>query len=175
MIRPYIVFLRGVNVGGNTLISMKELVTLLQESGCEDVRTYLNSGNAILKSLSSEEELRTTIEKLLKNRFGKEIKIIVRSPEELEGIVRDNPFTDHPGSQIGVLMIHMPISNDIADEFVTMGNEQIHPGRREVYIYYPDGMGRSKLKIPSSLQEGTVRNMNTLAKLAKLSINNMEN
>ncbi|WP_319580732.1 DUF1697 domain-containing protein [uncultured Methanospirillum sp.] len=164
----YIVFLRGLNVGGNTMVSMKELVRHIEELGCQDVRTYLNSGNIILKTPYSEEELRGTIENELERTYGKVITTIIRSPKELEEITRNNPFPDLPGSQIGVLLTSASVNPDVAGEFVTSGTEQIRPGTREVYIYYPDGMGRSKLKIPSSLQEGTVRNMNTLVKLENM-------
>jgi len=164
----YIVFLRGINVGGNTMVSMKKLIKHIEGLGCKDVRTYLNSGNIILKTSYSEEELRRTIETELERTYGKVITTIFRSPKELEEITKNNPFPDLPGSQIGVLLISVFVNPDVAGEFVTSGKEQIRPGTREVYIYYPDGMGRSKLKIPLSLQEGTVRNINTLVKLEKM-------
>ena len=53
-------------------------------------------------------------------------------------------------------------------EFVIPGGETIVPGKWEVYIHYPDGMGRSKLKVPLSLRDGTMRNINTLTKLVDL-------
>jgi hypothetical protein len=47
-------------------------------------------------------------------------------------------------------------------------NEQVHPGKREIHVFYPDGMGRSKLSIPAA-GTGTARNMNTVAQLVKMS------
>ena len=51
------------------------------------------------------------------------------------------------------------------------GGEQVKPGKREIYIYYPDGMGRSKLKLPLIGAAVTIRNMNTIAKLVDLTDN----
>jgi len=56
----------------------------------------------------------------------------------------------------------------LLDNLVIPGREKIEPARREIYIHYPDGMGRSKLKLPRTLV-GTARNLNTVAKLAELS------
>ena len=72
--KTYIVFLRGINAGGHAMVSMKELTSLIEGLGCKDVRTYLNSGNVILNTLYSEEDLRVTIETKLDNRFEKRLR-----------------------------------------------------------------------------------------------------
>lgn len=162
----YVAFLRGINVGGKTMVSMKDLTAICTNIGFEKVRTYLNSGNVIFQSPLPEPELRKVLETALSGKTGKEIRVVIRSPRDLERMVRRNPFPDADASQVGVLLVMEPIQEKVLAEFVIPGREKVVPGNREIYIHYPYGMGRSKLKWPHSLRDGTIRNINTLAKLA---------
>jgi len=171
-VNTHVAFLRGINVGGNTMVSMKDLAAICTSIGFENVRTYLNSGNVIFKSPLSEAELQKALETALSAKTGKDIGVLIRSPAELERVVKGNPFPDAVPSQVGVLLVTGPVANDILAEFVIPGREKVVPGTREVYVHYPDGMGRSKLKWPLSLRGGTMRNINTLAKLAGLAADN---
>jgi uncharacterized protein (DUF1697 family) len=164
----YVAFLRGINVGGNMRVSMKELAVICTDMGLLDVRTYLNSGNIIFESPLPEAELQKTLEQELSGKTGKDIHVVIRSSGELEQIVIGNPFPEAIPSQVGVLLGTTPVPEKVLSEFSTPGRETVVPGRREVYIHYPDGMGRSKLKIPPSLRDGTMRNINTLSGLAGL-------
>jgi uncharacterized protein (DUF1697 family) len=164
----YVAFLRGINVGGNTMVSMKDLAALCKDIGFEDVRTYLNSGNVIFTSSLTEGEVRKLLEKELSEKTGKEIGVAVRSPGELEQIITGNPFPEAVPSQVGVLLGTDPVPENVMAGFTTPGRERVVRGKREVYIHYPDGMGRSKLKVPASLRNGTVRNINTLSGLRDL-------
>ena len=166
--QTWVAFLRGINVGGKTMVSMKELASICSHIGFENVRTYLNSGNVMFTSPLTEAELQQSLEKELSARTGKEIGVVIRNAEELGQIVKDNPFPEAVPSQVGVLLGVTPVSETITAQFVINGREKVMPGKREVYIHYPDGMGRSKLKIPSSLRGGTIRNINTLAGLVSL-------
>jgi uncharacterized protein (DUF1697 family) len=67
-----------------------------------------------------------------------------------------------------VFLVAEPTARNVLEEFVIMGKEKVVRGKREVNVHYPDGMGRSKLKWPLSLNGGTMRNINTLTKLATL-------
>jgi uncharacterized protein (DUF1697 family) len=164
----YVAFLRGINVGGNTLVSMKELAAICTQTGFENVRTYLNSGNVIFQSPLPEKEQQLALEQALLEKTGKGIRVVIRSSGDLERVVKDNPFQGAVPSQVGVLLGTEPIPENILAGFVIPGREQVVPGKREVYVHYPDGMGRSKLKWPPSLRDGTMRNINTLTKLAGL-------
>jgi len=166
----HIAFLRGINVGGKTMVSMKDLTEICKHIGFEKVRTYLNSGNVIFQSPLQEAELQEALEKALSGKTGKDIGVVIRSPEDLERIVKGNPFPEAVPSQVGVLLVTEPVAENILAEFVIPGREEVVPGIREVYVHYPDGMGRSKLKWPRSLGGGTMRNINTLAKLAELAV-----
>jgi uncharacterized protein (DUF1697 family) len=160
-----VAFLRGINVGGNTMVSMKELAAICAGIGFKDVRTYINSGNVIFESSLPEGELQTALEAELSKKTGKDIGVVIRSISELERIVRDNPFPRAVPSQVGVLLAREQIPETVVAGFAIPGKEEVVPGKRDVYIHYPDGMGRSKLRMPPLLKSGTMRNIATLAKL----------
>ena len=164
----HVAFLRGINVGGNTMVSMKDLAAICTHIGFDNVRTYLNSGNVIFQSSLPEAELQRILEKALSGKTGKDIGVVIRSPGELERVVKGNPFPEAVPSQVGVLLVTEPVTENVLAEFVIPGREKVELGGREVYVHYPDGMGRSKLKWPPSLRGGTVRNINTLTKLAEM-------
>jgi uncharacterized protein (DUF1697 family) len=164
----HVAFLRGINVGGNTMVSMKDLSAICTSIGFENVRTYLNSGNVIFKSPLPEAELQKALETALSVKTGKDIGVVIRSPEDLERVVKGNPFPEAVPSQVGVLLVMEPVAKNVLAEFVIPGREEVVPGKREVYVHYPDGMGRSKLKWPLSLRDGTMRNVNTLTELVSL-------
>lgn len=168
IIHTHIAFLKGINVGGNTMLPMKDLAGICTRIGFDHVRTYLNSGNVIFDSPLPEAEVQRLLETALTEKTGKEIGVVTRSPGELGRIVRGNPFPDAVPSQVGVLLVTEPVPKNLLAEVVIPGREKVVPGNREVYIHYPDGMGRSKLKVPGLLKNGTMRNINTLAKLAGL-------
>lgn len=163
-----IAFLRGINVGGKTMVSMKDLTAICTHTGFEKVRTYLNSGNVIFQSPRPEPELRAVLETALAGRTGREIRVVIRTPRDLERVVRQNPFPDADPSQVGVLLLTEPLQENVLADLVMPGRERAVPGNREVYVHYPDGMGRSNLKWPLLLRDGTMRNIRTLAKLAVL-------
>jgi len=164
----FIAFLRGANVGGNNLVSKQDLAALGERAGLSNVRTYLNSGNLLFTGSCPEGELIAALEKELAGTTGTEIRVVIRSAKELDEIVAKNPFPDAIPSQVGVLLVTDPVKKDLTSGFVTPGKETVVTGKREVYIHYPDGMGRSKLKMPAQVKTGTMRNIGTLTKLAGL-------
>jgi uncharacterized protein (DUF1697 family) len=89
----YVAFLRGINVGGKKPIKMKELAAVMSGAGFQNVRTFIASGNVIFET-SAKDSARVAkkIEKHLSNHFGHEIRVIVRTIDELKAIVRRNPF-----------------------------------------------------------------------------------
>ncbi|HLL60890.1 MAG TPA: DUF1697 domain-containing protein [Candidatus Nitrosocosmicus sp.] len=89
----YIAFLRGINVGGHSKVSMTELKKLLESLSFKHVKTLLNSGNIVFESDEMDKsKLKVMIEKHLEEKFGFKILIIVRSHEEIQKLVASNPF-----------------------------------------------------------------------------------
>jgi uncharacterized protein (DUF1697 family) len=164
----YIAFLRGINVGGNLLLPMAELKVLCAEAGFKNARTYIQSGNVIFQSTLSEDRVRASLEKVLLEAKGKEVAVAVRSAPELRSILDKNPFPKANPSQVIVLLLRQTVQKDILAKIEIPGGETIKPGSRELYIHYPNGMGKSKLRLPSCLKTGTARNINTISKLVEL-------
>jgi uncharacterized protein (DUF1697 family) len=164
----FIAFLRGINVGGTGLLPMKELAGLCSGLGFQAIRTYIQSGNVIFESSLSEDAVRSCLEKALAVRMGKKIAVMVRTPAELRLILSHNPFQSQEPAKVGVAFLSEPPPRGLTKNVVAAGGEQVRPGKREIYVYYPDGMGRSKLKLPLNGAATTVRNINTVAKLVAM-------
>ena len=99
----YLVLFRGINVGGKNKVPMAELKALLTELGFQDVRTYIQSGNAVLRSALTAETIARRIEEALPTRFKLDselVRVLVLSRAELEAVIADRPegFGDQPGT-----------------------------------------------------------------------------
>jgi uncharacterized protein (DUF1697 family) len=165
----YIAFLRGINVGGNTILPMSELRSICEKLGYQNVRTYIQSGNVLFESELSEEELMTSLEQALWQAKQKHIHVVIRTITELEKVAADNPFPQAEPARVGVMFFSRPVEGNFLSDVSTTTGEEVKTGEREAYIYYPNGMGRSKLKMPKQAAEGTVRNLNTIRKLVEIS------
>jgi uncharacterized protein (DUF1697 family) len=164
----YIALLRGINVGGSGLLPMKDLVRHCGDCGLEGARTYIQSGNVVFESRLAEAGIRTRLEKKLEAVMGKKIDVMVRSAEEMRQILRANPFPEKEGAKVAVAFLHETPQKNLVKAAISPGGEEVRPGKREIYVYYPDGMGRSKLKLPVGGASTTVRNINTVAKLVEM-------
>ena len=88
-----VALLRGINVGGNSTVKMDELKKMFEDLGFTNVKTFLNSGNVIFESLpESLETLIHKIEDRLKQKFGFEIKVLLRTGEEIQTLIKREPF-----------------------------------------------------------------------------------
>lgn len=163
-----VALLKGINVGGNNILPMAELKVLCEEAGFKKVRTYIQSGNVLFESKLAEEKAVAKLQKALKSKLPNPVSVMIRTIEELETIISNNPFPSANPSQVGVLFLEQKIDKSIEEEFSKKETEEIVAGKREIYIHYPNGMGKSKLKFPKSAKDGTVRNINTVKKLAEL-------
>jgi uncharacterized protein (DUF1697 family) len=165
----YIALLRGINVGGNTPLPMAKLRDICIELGFKNVRTYIQSGNVLFESDLLEPKLINMLEKALHDQLGKHIPVMVRSAKDLETIISKNPFPNANPAQVGISFFSQPVLENYLKDFVNTEPEEIVVSGREIYVHYPNGMGRSKLKLPKMQEQGTVRNINTVTKLVELS------
>jgi len=168
-LKTYICFLRGINVGGRSMLPMKELKELCEELAFESVRTYIQSGNIILESPLAEAAVTKQLETALQKKMGKHIALALRTIDELDEVLKGNPFQKAEPAKVGVMFFARPVRKDFLEGVSTSTGEEVKLGKREVYIHYPNGMGKSKLKLPKEAELGTVRNMNTVRKLVELS------
>jgi uncharacterized protein (DUF1697 family) len=164
----FVALLRAINVGGTGMLPMKELSALCADLGLEKARTYIQSGNVVFESFLPEEAVRDKLEQALTEKMGKRIDVVVRTASELRSVLEANPFPDAQPAKVAVFFRSDPVPKGLLDNLAIPGREEVCPGRREIYIHYPDGMGRSKLKLPRSAGVGTVRNINTVAKLVAI-------
>ena len=172
-----IALLRGINVGGKNRLPMKELAALFVDAGCEDVRTYIQSGNVVFRTETpGGEEISAIVGASILSRFGYRIPVITRTAREFQEIVRANPFVE-AGAEADKLHVmflaELPDGAQIealdptrspGDEFAVQG--------REVYLHCPNGVARSKLTnsyFDSRLSTtSTTRNWRTVQRLLEL-------
>lgn len=163
----YIALLRAVNVGGTGKLPMTDLSAMCVKLGFDKVRTYIASGNVVFLSALSEFEVKAALETELEGYAGKPVGVMVRTAAEMARVLADNPFAERAGNRTIALFLDEPPPLDALDKVAGRQDEEIRLGRREIYVFYGDGMADSKLRIPAG-KAGTGRNMNTVAKLAQM-------
>ncbi|HET6305764.1 MAG TPA: DUF1697 domain-containing protein [Rhodopila sp.] len=164
----FVALLRAVNVGGTGMLPMDVLRSLCVELGLENVRTYIQSGNVVFESGMAERALEARLEEALFARMGKHVGVLIRTASALRAIVDANPFPEANPAQVGVVFLREPAPGGLLNGLVVPGREDARPVGREIFVHYPDGMGRSKLKLPPEAAKGTTRNLNTVARLAAM-------
>lgn len=172
----HIVLLRGVNLGARNRISMPELRELLADAGFDDVRTYLQSGNVVLSSDASPDEVVRECEEQIAARFGLDIRVVVRTRDDLAEVVRRDPLgkvaVNPKRYQVTFLTVEPAPEVMRKLAAATAPPEQLVHVGRELYAWHPDGVGRSRL---GTLLAGralgvtaTARNWTTVTKLLAL-------
>lgn len=159
---------RAVNVGGTGKLPMSELVELCVGLGFGEVRTYIQSGNVVFSSNSSEDAVRGALEAALAPHRGKPVDVVMRSADQLVRVLKLNPFRGEEPAKVAVALSATPLSPTLLDDFTHSGPERLALAPREIYLHYPEGMGRSKLKLPRTGTPVTARNINTLTKLVAM-------
>lgn len=169
----YIALLRGINVGGKRM-KMADVREMFEQLGYSDVQTILASGNVIFESDETNiSSLIRAIEAAIIERFGFESRIIIRTPATLQLAIDHAPFTEAQLAEAKFAHIMFLSKAPTQDNFESLlawhkgkGNEVIALHGHELYIYYTDGVGRSKLttnNIEKYLNVvGTARNWNTV-------------
>ena len=163
----YAALLRAVNVGGTGKLAMSDLRAMCESLGFEGVRTYIASGNVVFRSPESDSAIRKTLESALEAHAGKPVGVHVRTADELADILRRNPFTDKPPNRTVAMLMDGQPDAAFVSEIRNIADEDIRPGKRELFIHFPSGQADTKLRFPAGFN-GTGRNMNTVAKLAEL-------
>jgi len=164
-VASFVGLLRAINVGGAGKLPMSDLKALCEELGFTEVRTYIASGNVVFASRKSEAAVKAALEKRLAAYAGKEIGVLLRSAAEMAQVSADNPFPKAEPSRTMAIFLDDPPPKDALAAVRGREDEEMKLGRREIYVHYCDGMGKSKLVIPAA-KSGTTRNMNTVAVLA---------
>ena len=174
----FVSLFRGINVGGNKSVRMDALKELHESLGLQRVETYIQSGNVVFTSEDAiPVQLSRQIEEAFEHKFGFLSKVMVRSADEFNMTIENNPFKDQPMKEtkwvVVMFLAREPISTALEDIQKTYsGPEELHLTGQEVYIYYPQGIGPSKLTntfLEKKLKTmGTARNWNTVLRLQKM-------
>lgn len=147
---------------------MADLRALGEELGLEAVRTVLASGNLLFRSDASEDRLCNILEQRLKLHMRMNVRVIMRTADEMEAVCRANPFSNARPSAVQAFFLNEPPPPALLETVRNQDDERIALGVREVFVAYGEkGIGRSRLRIPAA-EAGTARNMNTVARLAEL-------
>ncbi|MHC6157126.1 DUF1697 domain-containing protein [Bradyrhizobium elkanii] len=163
----YVALLRAVNVGGTGKLPMTELKAMCIDEGFTDAQTYIASGNVVFSSKLGAAKVKAALERRLQAYAGKPVGVVVRSADEIAAVLKANPFPKAPPNYTVAIFLDEPPPKDALKDIKGQQDEQVRLGKREIYVAYGSGMGRSKLKIPAAAT-GTARNINTIAKLAEL-------
>lgn len=171
--------LRGINVGGHKRVPMAELRALLTDLGHGDVRTHLQSGNAVFTSSSEDEQALTAqLGQAIEDRFGFGVDVLVRDHAYLAAVAGACPFpaASLEGRQLHVTFCSAPVEESrlASLDAAAYLPEEVRLGDRALYLYAPDGLGRSRLAdalARPALLAGTVtttRNWNTVVALVEM-------
>jgi uncharacterized protein (DUF1697 family) len=163
----YVALLRAVNVGGTGKLPMTDLKTMCTDAGFSQVETYIASGNVVFESKAAASKVKAELEARLLAYFGKPFGVVVRTASEIAAVLKTNPFPKAEPDRIYAIFLDERPAKDALKHAVGQSDEEMRLGDREILVYYPSGMGRSKLRIPAA-KMGTARNMNTVAKLAEM-------
>lgn len=170
--------LRGVNVGGHNKIKMEDLRGLCKSLKLRDACTYVQSGNLIFRT--EERDLALVAKRLtdaIERKFGFRPGVVLRSAAEMREVIGRNPFGKRRGVEPNKLLVTFLAGEPAAEARekaaqLDTSPEELRMDRREVYIYYPNGMARPKVSWASIERvlktSGTGRNWNSVTKMLEI-------
>ena len=169
--KTYIVLLRGINVSGKNILPMQELRDLLLNLGYKDVKTYIQSGNIILKTEESPIQVNKKTHEAIASQFGYNVPILVRTIPEWEKAIAKNPYPKEDTKLLFFTFLStipeittFEVNGAKDDEFVIIDDV--------LYIYCLGGFGKTKLTLNLFERKlkvtGTSRNWRTTLKLLEL-------
>jgi uncharacterized protein (DUF1697 family) len=170
-----IALFRGINVGGNNKLPMKELVVVLEGLGLKNIRTYIQSGNVVFDGKGEPAALAAKMGVAIKKSHGFEPKVLVLDAARLEQAIQANPFPvgEAEGNTLHFNFLEsVPPKPDMAGiEKIKAPSERYQLKGEVFYLHAPEGIGRSKLALSMEKLLGvpmTGRNWNTVSKLKEM-------
>jgi uncharacterized protein (DUF1697 family) len=146
----YISILRGINVSGHNMIRMDALKKLYEDIGFKQVQTFIQSGNVLFREKKTDGWiLEKKISEKIAEMFGFTVPVLVKALSEMEPVLKNNPFVNDRHSDIKSLHVtflsRVPEQTAIEKINVQSGNDEFIISGNVIYIYCPDGYGRTKL------------------------------
>ena len=177
----YVILLRAVNVGGYGKLPMVEFRKTLSKLGYENVETYIQSGNAVIDAKVSASKVAEAIAAALEKKTGAPAGVIVRTHDELDRLIHENPFAAEAvdGTKVHVAFLSGPAgpqAGEALERIVTKypnRRDRYHLAGNHIYFHLPDGAAETKFTgkaLDNSIGAiGTGRNWNTVLKLHAMS------
>jgi len=169
---------RGINLGSHRRVSMEALRAMFELLGLSEARSHVASGNIVFRADARDlVRLARKIEREFKEQFGFHSDVLLRTAAELRGVIAKNPFAGREGVEPAKLLVWFLEEEPPAASRAQFGEIRIAPEEarlegRELYIYFPNGQGRSKAPMAQIERAiggpGTGRNWNTVEKLAEM-------
>lgn len=170
--------LRAVNLGSHNKISMESLRTLCTSLKLRSPKTYVQSGNVVFSASNTDlDQIAKRLVNGIARTCGFRTDVILRTTSDMRSVVARNPFARRGGIHPGKLIV-LFLANDPAPEAhkliqnIKADPEELRLDGRELYIYFPNGMGRSRVSTPALERAikttGTGRNWNTVTKLLEM-------
>lgn len=172
--KTYIAILRGINVSGQKTVPMAELRRQLMELDLKDLKTYIQSGNLVFKSDENASMLQNIIRETMQGYFGFDVPTLVLSARDFFEIIENSPFQKHDITKMHVTFLSAEPDPKIVESLPRSSNprEVFHVTPKAVYVYCPDGYGRTKINntfFEKKLQvTATTRNWKTCLKLTEM-------
>ncbi len=176
--RTHVLLLRGINLGPSTQLAMSDLADLVTGLGYSDVRTHLRSGNVVLSSGDSAEEISSRVEAEIANGLGMEVRVIVRDRAELAAVIANNPMPQEAAANPARYLVTFLSGTPDTTRLDALDPDAFLPDRfvvrgREIYQWCPKGVSKSKLTQGFWDKQrlgvaATARNWNTVTALQRL-------
>lgn len=172
----YIALLRGINIGGNNILPMPELVAALEAIGAKAVKTYIQSGNAVFRCAECDPaELAGQLTREIGKRHGFAPRVLILGIAALKKAIADNPFpeAERDPSTLSLCFLAAPPSHPNLEKLAAIrkDSERFHLGDGVFYLHTPEGAGRSKLVANAERLLGvpmTGRNWRTVCRILAL-------
>ena len=138
--------LRGINVSGQKIIKMEALKNLYASLNFKNVKTYIQSGNVIFECReTSPEILKKKIENKIKEKFGFDVVVFIRTKKELQKIIENNPFKNEDGLYVTFLTSVPSFVPTEEINKIKSSSEKFVVSGKEIYFFCPNGYGKTKL------------------------------
>jgi uncharacterized protein (DUF1697 family) len=178
----YISMIRGINVGGKK-VKMDRLKELYKSLEFKDIKTYIQSGNVIFKSPESDPlKLSSIIEKKISEVFNFDVKVLIRTKDEMKNVIKGNPFEQEDVNHIYVTFLSDMLSEKLIDDLnlviarsIINISDKYYISKKEIYLLLPNGYGRTKLNnnfFEKKLDKSaTTRNWRSVNKIVEIASN----
>ena len=170
----WVALLRGINVGGRNKVPMAGLRSVLEESGCSDVATYIQSGNVVFtKKASDRGRLARRLERAIEDAFGVSPVVVLRTFDEIGRVVRAHPFGEDTSKTYVAFLAKEPSREDVRSlEQLDVAPDRLEVVGSDVYVQYPNGLQGARLSAAQLERRlrapATVRNWRTVTRLAEM-------